>query len=175
MDRAAREAARCALQAMADDVIVHLRAEGIGGFGPIPDLEPVRVRLSARLTASAGTYRSGGDIAISSHFVAAHGVERTRGVVLHEIAHHAVRSAHGRAAPPHGREFRDVAAALGADLRARAFAAPRRVYVYRCPACGWEWRRGRKIARGRHYSCPRCAPAYAPRYRLAYAGERSEG
>lgn len=140
----------------------------------MPELPPVRVRLSGRLTRSAGTYRPEGDIAISSHFLAGHGVEGTRGVLLHEIAHHVVRAVHGRSAPPHGRAFKQAAGALGADLRAEHFAAPRLVYVYRCPACGWEWRRGRRVRRGRRYSCARCAPAYDERRRLVFAGKRRE-
>lgn len=174
--RAGGERAACAaLQALADATIAALREGKIGALRPAPALAPVRVRLSARLTRSAGIYRPGGDIALSSHFLAAHGVAGARGVLLHEVAHHVVRALAGQAARPHGREFKRVAVALGADLRAEAFAAPRLVYVYRCPTCGWEWRRGRRLRRGRRYSCSRCAPVYDARHRLLFAGKRREG
>jgi predicted SprT family Zn-dependent metalloprotease len=163
------------LQAAADAVIDALRAGRVSGVTAVPGLAAARVRLSGRLTRCAGIYRPAGDIAISTHYLAAHGIEAARGVVLHEVAHHVVRTVHGRSARPHGREFRVVAAALGASLRAEAFAAPRTVYLYRCPACGWEWRRGRKAPRGRTYSCGRCAPAYDPRFRLRFGGVHREG
>lgn len=169
---AARRSGRAALQALADATVAALRDGRIAGLAALPGLGAVTVRLSGRLTRSAGIYRPPGDIAISTHYLAAHGVERAGGVVLHEVAHHAVRAAHGRAARPHGREFTQAALALGASLRAEAFAAPgaRLVYVYRCPTCGWEWHRGRRLAGGRRYSCARCAPAYDERHRLTFAG-----
>lgn len=162
------------LQAVADAVLAGLRRGEVEGLGALPELAPVQVRLSARLTRSAGIYRPAGDIAISTHFLAAHGVEGARGVLLHEIAHHVVQALHGRRALPHGPAFKHIAAVLGADLRAEHFAAPRLVYVYRCPFCGWEWRRGRRIPRGRRYSCARCAPVYDERRRLVYMGSRRE-
>ncbi len=169
-----RTAPSAALQAVADAVIAAVRSGAVAGLRPFPDLAPVRVRLSGRLTRSAGIYRPGDDIAISTHFLIAHGLDGVRGVLLHEIAHHIVWLLHGRTARPHGREFRAIAAALGADLRAAAFDAPRWVYVYSCPICGWEWRRGRRVRRSRRYSCPRCAPTYDSRYRLAFAGSQRE-
>jgi predicted SprT family Zn-dependent metalloprotease len=159
-----------ALEAMARECLLALQAGRVPGLPPLPDLPDVRVRVSARLTRSAGIYRRDGEIVISSHFLAAHGLERTRGILRHEIAHHVVRFLHGRAAAPHGREFRVAAHALSADLHAPAFPAPRTRFVYRCPRCGWEWRRGRRLPRGWNYSCARCAPAYDERFRLRLAG-----
>ena len=172
-----REATRDAgrLQEIADTMLVALREGRLAGLSRLPELHPVRVRVSGRLTRSAGTYRPDGDVAISAHYLAAHGVEGARGVLLHELAHHVVRSVHGRKAAPHGREFRAVATALAADLRAEGFAAPRLVYFYRCPTCGVEWRRGRRLQRGRRYSCARCSPVYDERHRLRFAGKRREG
>jgi predicted SprT family Zn-dependent metalloprotease len=106
-----------------------LRAGRVPGLPRLPGLPDVRLRLSARLTRSAGIYRRNGEIVISTHFLAAHGVERVDGVLRHEIAHHVVRFLHGRTAAPHGREFHVVARALAADLRAPAFPAPRTRYV----------------------------------------------
>lgn len=165
---------QAALQSIADATVAALRRGDVAGLPPQPDLGPVQVRLSARLTRCAGVYRPGGDVALSTHFLATHGVEGARGVVLHEIAHHLVRTRYGRSAAPHGREFKAVATALGADLHAEGFAAPRLVYVYRCPTCGWEWRRGRKARRGRRYSCSHCSPVYDVRYRLVFAGQWRE-
>jgi predicted SprT family Zn-dependent metalloprotease len=163
------------LQQVADDTLGALRSGCINGVVAVPDLPPVRVRLSGRLTHSAGIYRPGGDIAISTHYLAAHGLDGTRGVVLHEVAHHVVRSLHGRNARPHGREFKAIATALGGSLHAESFAAPRIIYLYRCPTCGWEWRRGRKVRRGRRYACARCSPTYNDRHRLVYLGRQREG
>lgn len=162
------------LEAMAQEWLQALRAGLVPGLPRLPGLPDVRLRLSARLTRSAGIYRRNGEIVISTHFLAAHGLERVGGVLRHEIAHHVVRFLHGRAAAPHGREFHIVARALAADLRAPAFPAPRTRYVYRCPACGWEWRRGRRLPRGRSYSCARCAPAYDERFRLRFLGRVRE-
>ncbi|MGH2601297.1 MAG: SprT-like domain-containing protein, partial [Dehalococcoidia bacterium] len=55
-----------------------------------PDLPPLTVRLSARLTRSAGTYRPPGTITISRHFLAHHGFEAVVEVLRHEVAHHVV-------------------------------------------------------------------------------------
>ncbi len=164
-----------ALEAMAQECLLALRAGQVPGLPPLPGLPDVRLRLSARLTRSAGIYRQDGEIAISTHFLAAHGVERVGGVLRHEIAHHVVRFLYGRAAAPHGQEFRIVALALGADLRAPAFPAPRTRFVYRCPGCGWEWRRGRRLPPRRAYSCARCAPVYDDRFRLRLVAREREG
>lgn len=120
-------------------------------------------------------YRPPGDIAISTHYLSAHGIEAIGGVLMHEIAHHVVRHVTGARVAPHGREFRLVAAALGGSLKAAPFAAPRTVYVYRCPTCRRETVRGRRFSRGRRYSCARCAPAYDPRFRLVYVTRRRQG
>ncbi|MGD9890463.1 MAG: SprT-like domain-containing protein [Dehalococcoidia bacterium] len=138
--------------------------------GQVPGLPPIVVRVSARLTRSAGTYRPPGTITISQHFLADHGLEATLPILRHEIAHHIVRWTARRPVRPHGPEFRAVAVALDAPLHAPAFSAPRRVHQYRCPACGWTWQRGRRIGRRRRYSCARCAPRYDQRFRLVYAG-----
>lgn len=164
-----------ALQEVVDTTLEALRAGDIAGLPPLAGLPPARVRLSGRLTSSAGIYRPPGDIALSSHYLDAHGVAAVRGVLLHEIAHHVVRFRHGRAVSPHGTEFRRAAAALGASLKAEAFAAPRTVYVYRCPVCRLESARGRRFARGRRYSCARCAPAYDDRFRLVFIARRRIG
>lgn len=161
------------LQALADALLADLRSGTVAGIPRLPNLPPVRVRLSARLTSSAGMYyAASADIAISTHFLATHGMDGIDGVIRHEVAHHAVRHHHGRAARPHGREFAAVAAALGASMKAAAFAAPRTVHLYRCPGCGWEWQRGRRVRRGRRFACARCAPHYDDRFRLVYRGSR---
>lgn len=140
------------------------------------DLPPVSVRLSSRLTRSAGTYRPPGTITISGRFLQQHGFDETEPILRHEVAHHIVHWTVRGKARPHGPEFRAIAAALGAPLHAPAFAAPRLVYGYRCPACGWTWHRGRRIRRSHRYSCARCAPRYDPRFRLVYLGSwRTEG
>lgn len=170
-----QEQAIAGLQARVDAILEAVRVGATPGI-VAPDLGPVRVRLSGRLTRSAGTYRPGGDIAISTHYLATHGLGGADGVIRHELAHHVVRALYGRAARPHGREFHRIALALGADLKADAFVAPRTVYRYRCPTCGWEWQRGRKIGRGRRYSCRHCAPTYNERHRLIFQGrERVTG
>jgi predicted SprT family Zn-dependent metalloprotease len=133
-------------------------------------LPPVVVRLSARLTRSAGTYRAPGTITISRHFLRAHDWDAVLAVLRHEAAHHIVRWRAGARARPHGPEFRAFAASLGAPMHAPAFAAPRSVHGYRCPACDWTWLRGRRIPPSRRYSCPRCAPRYDARFRLSYIG-----
>jgi predicted SprT family Zn-dependent metalloprotease len=135
-----------------------------------PPLPAPAVRLSARLTRSAGTYRPPGTITISRHFFEQHGVEATLPILRHELAHHAVHHTVGRRVRPHGAEFRAAAALLEAPRHAPAFAAPRTVHGYRCPACGWTVLRGRRLPRRRRYSCARCAPRYDDRFRLTYLG-----
>ena len=56
-----------------------------------PGLPPIVVRVSARLTRSAGTYRPPGTISISRHFLDEHGLEATLPILRHEVAHHIVR------------------------------------------------------------------------------------
>ncbi|MGH2589020.1 MAG: SprT-like domain-containing protein, partial [Dehalococcoidia bacterium] len=58
--------------------------------GHAADLPPVTVRLSGRLTRSAGTYRPLGTITISRHFLDHHGLEAAVAVLRHEVAHHVV-------------------------------------------------------------------------------------
>jgi predicted SprT family Zn-dependent metalloprotease len=135
-----------------------------------PPLPAPRVRLSARLTRSAGTYRPPGTITISRHFLRQHGLEACLPILRHEVAHHAVHHTAGRRVRPHGAEFRAAAARLDAPRHAPAFAAPRTVHGYRCPACGWTVLRGRRFPRRRRYSCARCSPRYDDRYRLTYVG-----
>ena len=135
-----------------------------------PPLPPLTVRLSGRLTRSAGIYRPPGDVAISRHFLREHGPDAAALVLRHEVAHHAVRWTAGTGVRPHGPEFRAAAKKLGAPRRAPAFTVPGVVYGYRCAACGWTWVRRRRIRRGRRYACGRCAPAYDERFRLRYAG-----
>jgi predicted SprT family Zn-dependent metalloprotease len=144
-----------------------------------PALPAPAVRLSARLTRSAGTYRPPGTITISRHFVDQYGLAATIPILRHELAHHAVHHTAGRRARPgrvrpHGPEFRAAAARLDAPRHAPAFAAPRTVHGYRCPACGWTVLRGRRLPRRRRYSCARCAPRYDDRFRLTYLGSWRE-
>ena len=154
------EQARARLEALAAEL-----AHGVHA-----DLPPLTVRLSARLTRSAGTYRPPGTITLSRHFLRDRGFEATVEILRHEVAHHAVRwTARGRVRP-HGPEFLAAAAALEAPRRAPAFRAPRLVHAYRCPVCGWTWLRGRRLRRSRRYACARCAPQYDERFRLRYAG-----
>lgn len=175
MARAARPTDGVALlQDVADAAMAALRAGRVCGLPAVPFLPPVQVRVSSRMTRCAGLYRPPGDIAVSRHFLATHGVEGARGVVLHEVAHHLTRYVHGRRATPHGDAFLAAAEALGADRHAESFPAPRTVYLYRCPACGLEWRRGRKLRAGRRYSCRRCASRYDDRFRFVFAGVRRE-
>lgn len=162
MSRPAREEREqlTMLQTLADNLVEAYRS----------GLPPVVVRLSARLTRSAGTYRPPGTITISRHFLGEHGPAAAIAVLRHEVAHHVVRWTAGPPVRPHGPEFRAAAAALDAPRHAPHFAAPRLVHGYRCPACGWTWLRGRRIRRGRRYACIRCATSYDERYRLTYAG-----
>jgi predicted SprT family Zn-dependent metalloprotease len=135
-----------------------------------PALPPVTVRLSGRLSRSAGIYRPPGDITLSRHFLEQHGPEQAEAVLRHELAHHIVRWTVPGRVRPHGREFQEVAAALGAPRYAPAYMTPHTIYAYRCPACGWTWERRRRLPRGRRYACARCAPRYDDRFRLHYAG-----
>ncbi len=162
------------LQGLAEATLSALRGGRVAGLPAAPLLPTVTLRISNRMTRSAGVYRPPGDIAISGHFLAAHGPAGTRGIVLHELAHHVTRYLHGGAATPHGDAFLAVASALGASRYAESFPAPRLVYVYRCPVCGLEWKRGRRTRAGRRYSCRRCAPRYDDRFRFVFTGMRRD-
>lgn len=135
-----------------------------------PALPIPTIRLSGRLTRSAGTYRPPGTITISRPFLVQHGLAATIPILRHELAHHAVHHTAGARVRPHGREFQTAAAQLSAPRYAPAFYAPRTVHGYRCPACGHTWLRGRRLTQTRRYSCARCAPRYDDRYRLLYVG-----
>ena len=135
-----------------------------------PPLPSVSVRLSGRLSRSAGLYRPPGEITVSRHFLDQHGLAAAEAVLLHELAHHIVRWTVPGRVRPHGKEFQQVAAALGAPRFAPAYVTAHTLHVYRCPGCGWTWERRRKLSRGRRYACARCAPRYDERFRLTYAG-----
>lgn len=138
-------------------------------------ITPPRVRLSDRLTRAAGVYRPPDDIALSRHFLRQHGEAALVAILRHEVAHHIVRGRYAARVRPHGPEFRAVADLLGAPRHAPAFAAPRTVHLYRCPACGATLLRGRRLTRGRRYSCGHCSRRYDARFALRYLGSQRDG
>jgi predicted SprT family Zn-dependent metalloprotease len=93
-----------------------------------------------------------------------------REVVCHEVAHAAVHELHGRAARPHGREWKVLMRAAGYEPRVRFPAellaqlpAPARgqriAWEHRCPVCHAVRLAGRPV---RQWRCSRCLGAGLP-------------
>ena len=126
---------------------------------------------------SSGMYRVRGrqrEIRYNPWIFAAHFDHCITTTVPHEVAHYVVDLCHGLGnVRPHGREWKQVMVAFGADASVTADLAldgvPRRrrtLVAYRC-ACGDHplgVRRHRKVMRGEaRYSCRRCGQELVPR------------
>jgi SprT protein len=118
-----------------------------GAVWGVPDLEcDVSITFSSRLKRSLGRCRpSTGRITLRSDLQYGD-VERLAEVLCHELAHVAAFRLHGRAAAPHGAEWRELVERAGFTPRVRAIetvlaralvSEPTAIlpYEHRCPVC----------------------------------------
>jgi SprT-like protein len=119
--------------------------------------EPI-ISYSKRMTA-AGMFMPASKeikIGVRYHQIFPHELEDT---LKHEMIH--------IISPRHDRHFKEIAARIGASLKARAHPELQGAfrYIYVCPRCGYQYRRRKRL---RMASCGLCSPsrAFDPRYKL---------
>lgn len=94
-----------------------------------------------------------------------HGVDQVRLTLLHELAHLVAYERHGRHIQAHGSEWRQACADLGIAGASATHRLPlprnsqKRRYCYRCPACGAEMKRARRMKR--EAACLACCRKHA--------------
>ena len=133
---------------------LRLNTAWFGGRLPL-----VRLRVSRRMTATAGQFDPGrGEIALAHAFLEGH-PHRVDELLLHEMVHVGVPGGHGAPFRREWQRLRDAGAPvppLYQDFRhCPQFAPlPPRPFVYLCPRCGGEFPRTRALLEPRW--CARC-------------------
>lgn len=114
----------------------------------------VRVRWSSRLRSAAGRADFRSLIVTLNPRLHEHGEAEIDRTLRHELAHLLAQALAGRRRiQPHGREWRAACSDLGISGEARCHALPFPVsrreprYLYRCPCCGRDFPRVRRIRR----------------------------
>lgn len=120
----------------------------------LPALRQVPLHFSGRLRTSLGLFDPRRNEVRLARFLVHGGPALLREVVLHELAHAAVRHVHGRGARPHGREWQGFMRAVDLPPRVRF---PREL-LQRLHAADPVLRAARPRDRWRHV-CPRCNAA----------------
>ncbi len=117
-------------------------------------LRPPRIRLTRRLTSSAGMADAGNwTIRISVPYHDLHGWEaEAEATLVHEMIHLWLRQ-QGRPSG-HTPEFRALAGELGAPRFAKRMP-PKRQRHYRCPSCGREATYRRRVTLACRFCCDR--------------------
>lgn len=117
--------------------------------------DAVRVEWSARLRTAAGRADYGRKLITLNPRLVEHGANEIDRTFRHELAHLVAHHRAGRRRiQPHGTEWRRACGDLGIAGEARCHSLPfpvqkrARPFVYRCPGCGREFPRVRRIRRG---------------------------
>jgi predicted SprT family Zn-dependent metalloprotease len=125
-----------------------------------PDVRALAFRVNSRLTRTlARCLAQEGVIEVSTQVRL--GDRSAREVVAHEAAHFVVARRHGRAARPHGAEWRALMQVAGFEpvaskIRcgdARTARRAETVFVHRCAVCSFSRRARRRVSTWR---CPEC-------------------
>ena len=116
-----------------------------------PDLKVPGFRISKRMRSTLGSYsHRKREIALSERLVLNGDKKSVWEVLLHEVAH-AITMQRYRRPLPHGKQYREVCAEIGAnpravmDIEGLSPVEPVR-YSYRCNSCGRRILRKRKTA-----------------------------
>lgn len=136
-----------------------------GGIWGLPRIEErLEIRFSPRFRSSLGRCApASGEIRLAA-FLCDGPSDLLQEALCHEAAHAAVHELHGRAAKPHGTEWRELMRAAGFEPRARIPArllegvAPRRRqaqggWLHRCPVCQVSRVARRPVHRWRCAAC----------------------
>ena len=116
-----------------------------------PELKPPGFRISMRMQSTLGSYsHRKREITLSGRLIQLGDRKSVWRVLLHEVAH-AITMQRYRDPLPHGKQFRDVCAEIGADPKAtmdiEGLQAEEPVrYSFRCNSCGRRILRKRKTA-----------------------------
>jgi SprT protein len=147
----------------------HLEAharELLRSVGAVKLVPLVRVVWSARLRTAAGRADYRGNVVTLNPLLREHGEAEVDRTLRHELAHLVAHARCGRRRiAPHGAEWRQACRDLGIgdETRCHTLPFPRRTvarpFLYRCPKCGREFPRVRRI-RGRRIACLACCRRY---------------
>ena len=125
----------------------------------------VRVIWSGKLRTAAGRAEFHRNLITLNPLLREHGEAEIDRTLRHELAHLLAHSRRGRRRiAPHGPEWRQACRDLGIEGEARCHALPfprqarARPFLYRCPRCGKEFPRVRKIRRA--VACLACCRRY---------------
>ncbi len=121
----------------------------------------LRIDVNHRLTSTGARCGAGEDIIELSPAGARQGGRLQREMLCHEAAHSVVWERHGRAAQPHGTEWRALVRAAGFEPKAtlvrcgerRQQATDTAAFRHICPICQFSKRAKRRMSRWR---CPEC-------------------
>jgi len=137
-------------------------------------LASVKCAVNGRLSVSLGRCRPAARAIELNQRLLSHACRLRREVLCHEAAHFAVRELHGRAAKPHGTEWRELVTLAGFEPTVAISVAPRgsagpsdsgsdparrtRVvggyrYEHRCPVCQFRRMARRPVGRWRCAAC----------------------
>ena len=116
--------------------------------------ESLRVEWNARLFSGAGRADSRRKLVSLNPRLREHGAAEIDRTLRHELAHLLAQFRAGRRrVPPHGAEWRKACRDLGIADEGRCHALPfpvqrrARPFLYRCPRCGKDFPRARRIKR----------------------------
>lgn len=121
----------------------------------------LQVRVNPRFTATVGRCVGSRDLIEISPKVASRSANVQREIVCHEAAHLVVWMRHGKAAKPHGPEWRALVQQAGFAARPTLVQCGERErragnaiqFRHRCPVCHFSKRAKRRMALWR---CPEC-------------------
>lgn len=126
-----------------------------------PRIAKLQIEVNRRLTSTVARCVTGGDVIELSPAAARRGTRLQKEVVCHEAAHSVVWERYGRAARPHGAEWRALVRAAGFEPKAtlvrcgerRRPATDTAAFRHVCPVCQFSKRAKHRMSRWR---CPEC-------------------
>jgi predicted SprT family Zn-dependent metalloprotease len=126
-----------------------------------PRVARLQIEVNHRLSSTVARCVADGNIIELSPSAARRGTRLQREMVCHEAAHSVVWERYGRAARPHGTEWRALVRAAGFEPKAtlvrcgerRRQATDTTVFRHVCPVCQFSRRAKRRMSRWR---CPEC-------------------
>ncbi len=126
-----------------------------------PSTAKLSVKVDPRLTSTVARYVAADNVIELSPAAAKQGALLKREILCHEAAHFVVWDRHGRAAKPHGSEWRALVQKAGFEPKATLVRCGERrrqgarIVMFRhvCPVCQFSKRAKRRVPAWR---CPEC-------------------